>query len=237
MTSSTECSRMRISLGVYVLGAIEPAERSTVDAHLNVCQRCRDELASLAGLPAMLGRITEDQIEQLTPPPDGLLDSILATAVGETRGRRRKNRLLLVAAAAALVVATGVGVGAVTENGGGGTVAEPPVASPSITVGPTLGPATTVTGNDPMTGVKARIGLKPKKWGTALSVRLTGAPLGVHCRLVLINKRGNTDFASSWEVEYVGSANFEGSSMFQKSDIASIEVRTLEGIRLLRVQL
>jgi hypothetical protein len=58
----------------------------------------------------------------------------------------------------------------------------------------------------------------------------------VHCRLVAIDKKGNTDIAGSWEVEYVGSASFEGSSMFQKSDIASVEVRTLEGIRLLRVQ-
>src|SRR4051812_43533946 len=117
---NTECSQMRILLGVYVLGAIEPAERAMVDAHLSTCQRCRDELASLAGLPAMLGRVTEDQIEQLGPPPEELLDSILAAAAGESRGRRRKNRLLLVAAAAALVVVTGAGVRVVSEAGNTG---------------------------------------------------------------------------------------------------------------------
>jgi predicted anti-sigma-YlaC factor YlaD len=226
---NTECSQMRISLGVYVLGAIEPAERAMVDAHLSVCQRCRDELASLAGLPAMLGRVTEDQIEQLGPPPEELLDSILATAAGESRGRRHKNRLLLVAAAAALVVVTGVGVRAVTEAGNTG--GRPP--SPGSTV--SAAPITTVNGNDPVTGVQAQIGMQPKRWGTAFTVRLTGAPYGVHCRLIAIDKRGNTDIAGGWKVEYVGSANFAGSSMFQKSDIASVEVRTLEGARLLHV--
>lgn len=231
MTTSSECSQIRISLGVYVLGAIEPAERAMVDAHLSVCQRCRDELASLAGLPAMLGRVTEEQIEQFGPPPEELLDSLLAKAAGESRGRRRKNRLWLVAAAAALVVVTGVGVRAV--SGTGGTVAEPPPPSPTVSARPTV----TVNGNDPVTGVQARIGLQPKKWGTAFTVSLTGAPYGVHCRLVAIDKHGRIDIAGGWEVGYTGTGNFAGSSMFQKDDIASVEVRTLEGTKLLHVRI
>ncbi len=46
-----DCPEARISLGVYVLGAIDPAERALVDAHLATCRDCRDELAGLAGLP------------------------------------------------------------------------------------------------------------------------------------------------------------------------------------------
>jgi hypothetical protein len=34
MTGSWDCAEARISLGVYVLGAIDPAERALVDAHL-----------------------------------------------------------------------------------------------------------------------------------------------------------------------------------------------------------
>jgi hypothetical protein len=237
MTSGTECSRLRILLGVYVLGAIEPAERAMVDAHLGVCARCRDELASLAGLPAMLGRVTEDQLEQLSSPPEELLDSILAKAAGESRGRRRKNRLWLVAAAAALVLVTGVGVRAVTGTGtGGGTIAKPP-PSPTVTA-PTSGPTatTTVDGNDPATGVRAEIGMKPEEWGTAFSVRLAGAPADSQCRLIAIDKKGRRDVAGGWQVEYLGEASFFGSSMFQKQDIASVEIRTLDGKRLLHVR-
>jgi len=37
--------------------AIDPAERSVVDVHLSTCPECREELAGLAGLPALLRRI------------------------------------------------------------------------------------------------------------------------------------------------------------------------------------
>ena len=48
MTQSTmDCPEVRISLGVYVLGAIDPAERAVVDAHLATCRDCRDELAEI----------------------------------------------------------------------------------------------------------------------------------------------------------------------------------------------
>ena len=53
MTGSAECRDIRHALGVYVLGAIDPAERSMVDAHLSTCPECREELAGLAGLPGL----------------------------------------------------------------------------------------------------------------------------------------------------------------------------------------
>ena len=54
MTQTWDCTEARPSLGVYVLGAIDPGERALVDAHLTTCRDCRDELAGLAGLPALL---------------------------------------------------------------------------------------------------------------------------------------------------------------------------------------
>jgi anti-sigma factor RsiW len=237
MTSSTECSRLRLSLGVYVLGAIEPAERAEVDAHLSVCRRCRDELASLAGLPAMLGRVTEEQIEQLAPPPADLLESVLAKAADENRARRRRDRAIWIAAAAALVVVVGVGLRAVLGGGGGGTVAQ---RSPTPAVSrPTTGaPVRTVSAHDAATGVRAQIGLQSKRWGTAFTVRLSGAPPGEHCHLVAVDKKGRKDVAGGWEVEYdSGGANFAGSSMIATSDLARVEVLTTEGRRLLVVRL
>src|ERR1022692_2946433 len=51
------CRDIRQALGVYVVGAIDPAERAAVDSHLSSCLDCREELAGLAGLPALLGRV------------------------------------------------------------------------------------------------------------------------------------------------------------------------------------
>lgn len=59
------CDEIRHALGVYVLGAIDPAERTAVDRHLAACSACRDELAALAGLPALLGRLTLSEVESL----------------------------------------------------------------------------------------------------------------------------------------------------------------------------
>jgi hypothetical protein len=233
MISNIECSRMRILLGVYVLGAIEPAERAMVDAHLSVCGCCRDRLASLAGLPAMLGRVTEEQIEQFGPPPQELLDSMLVKAAGESRDRRRKNRLWLAASAAALVVVTGVSVRAATEAvDAGGTIAKPSLSDTPSTSGAS---ATTLNGNDPATGVRAEIAMQSKKWGTAFDIRLSGAPSGAQCRLIAIDNKGRNDIAGGWQVQYLGTGHFFGSSMFQTRDITSVEVRTLDGKRLLHV--
>ncbi|MCW2858535.1 MAG: hypothetical protein JWP48_243 [Actinoallomurus sp.] len=232
MTSSTECSRLRISLGVYVLGAIEPAERAEVDAHLSVCTRCRDELASLAGLPAMLGRVTEEQVAQLGPPPEELLDTVLAKAADESRRRRRSNRVWLLAAAAALIVVTGVGVRAMTGTDGETARPVPSQSAPTASAVATR----TVNGNDPVTGVRAAISLQPKDWGTAFVVDLAGAPFGEHCHLVAIDKKGRKDIAGGWQVQYYGSASFHGSSMIPAQDLAAVEVRTVDGQRLLRVR-
>lgn len=90
------CADVRRALGVYVVGAIDPAERVCVDHHLAVCPDCRAELAALAGLPALLGRVTLDevargpaQVPPAGPPPERLLNSILSEVTRRRRTRQR----------------------------------------------------------------------------------------------------------------------------------------------------
>ena len=54
--SSGDCTDIRAQLGVYVFGAITPADRVIVVRHLATCPQCRDELVGLAGLPGLLLR-------------------------------------------------------------------------------------------------------------------------------------------------------------------------------------
>ena len=99
MTQTWDCNDARTSLGVYVLGAIDPAERALVDAHLATCRDCRDELAGLAGLPALLALVNEDegsriftadggQLASDDPPPPELLGTVLDLAQARQRRRR-----------------------------------------------------------------------------------------------------------------------------------------------------
>ena len=50
------CSEAGVALGRYVLGAAVPANGGALEAHLRECPRCRDELADLTRLAAVLGR-------------------------------------------------------------------------------------------------------------------------------------------------------------------------------------
>jgi predicted lipoprotein with Yx(FWY)xxD motif len=50
------CAGIRSQLGVYLTGAIAPADRAAVVRHLAACADCRAELAGLAALPALLRR-------------------------------------------------------------------------------------------------------------------------------------------------------------------------------------
>ena len=119
MTPTWDCTDARPSLGVYVLGAIDPAERALVDAHLLTCRDCRDELAGLAGLPALLARVNPDEISRICAddtvrtvtddrPPGELIGTVLDLA--EARRRRTRWRFLAMAAAV-VVIAGGLFVG------------------------------------------------------------------------------------------------------------------------------
>ena len=65
MVSGSGCGDIRSALGVYVVGAIDPAARAVVEAHLAWCVDCREELAGLAGLPGRLGSVPAADVTRL----------------------------------------------------------------------------------------------------------------------------------------------------------------------------
>src|SRR3989442_11885828 len=115
MTGMAGCREIKQALGVYVLGAIDPAERARVDEHLATCVECREELASLAGLPAMLRKVPVAEAERLAAaeqdpgltgvPSPPMLTSLVARTANVRRIRRWRG--LAAAAAVALVAVAG----------------------------------------------------------------------------------------------------------------------------------
>lgn len=57
-----------MTLGVYLLGALEPAERYAFESHLSYCDICRGELVRLAPLPGLLNQISPDDFADSMPP-------------------------------------------------------------------------------------------------------------------------------------------------------------------------
>ena len=123
------CAGIRPQLGVYLTGAIAPADRVVVVRHLTACDGCRAELAGLAGLPALLRRPPVQTAAQDPPADDAEPDNTVTyypdayypdagypdadgmpgRLVRSVTRRRRRRRWLLVAAAFVLVVAASAG--------------------------------------------------------------------------------------------------------------------------------
>jgi hypothetical protein len=60
-----------MTLGVYLLGALDPAERPAFESHLSYCEICRGELVRLAPLPGLLNQIA----------PEDFADNLPATGI------------------------------------------------------------------------------------------------------------------------------------------------------------
>jgi anti-sigma factor RsiW len=115
--SRGSCGEVRQALAVYVLGAIEPADRTLVDRHLGDCADCREELAGFAPLPALLRRVPLQEASTLVgndargsapddQPPGPALRHLLAQA--ERRRRRDLRTHAATAAAVGLVAGAGL---------------------------------------------------------------------------------------------------------------------------------
>ena len=120
----------------YLLGSLDAEERRQYEAHLSTCAECREAVAELSGMPALLALLDPDEVAALdeaspeSPPlPPELLDSLLAKVSWRDRRRRRLSwTMAAAAAAAAVVIAVLVGI---HPGSSVPSAAPPPVTSPS----------------------------------------------------------------------------------------------------------
>ena len=232
-----DCPEARISLGVYVLGAIDPAERALVDAHLATCRDCRDELAGLAGLPALLARVSTAEAIALADP-DGPLPAaeeaaeppreLLATVLDLTAARRRRRRWREagVGVAAALVIAAGVF--------GGLRLGSSPAPAASVAQGQAglyngpAGPMQTVTGQSG--GMAATVSYSSMGWGTQIDVKVNGIPVGTNCQLWAIDANGKRFLAGNWVTDNdEGKVWYPGSVGLPSKDVTGFQVTVGHG--------
>ena len=185
--SGPACREIRQLLGVYVVGAIDPAERALVEEHLAECQSCRDELAGMAGLPAMLSRVPAADVERLSllslpeamQPPDELLNSLIRKVSAKRKSRMWRN---VAAVAAAAVIAAG---GATTVS----QLTRPAVAEQDW-----------AHAASPAGHIAALVDYSPVSWGTAMRVQVRGVKPGTVCQFWVVGKNGTSQYAGAWTV-------------------------------------
>jgi hypothetical protein len=197
MTQMWDCTEARHSLGVYVLGAIDPVERGLIDAHLETCQECRDELAGLAGLPALLARLDPDEVSRISAddpvhafaddrPPAELIGTVLDMA----KARRRRERWRYVSAAAAVVVLAGGLFGGLRSATSTTQKVFVPTGSEDSWE--------RVAGTNQATGISATIAYSNEKWGNAFEVLVDRIPMGTTCQLMVVHPNGTRTLVSAW---------------------------------------
>jgi anti-sigma factor RsiW len=228
MTRIWDCADARPSLGVYVLGAIDPAERALVDVHLVTCRDCRDELAGLAGLPALLARVNPDEVSRICAddtvragthagaddqPPDELIGTVLDLA----EARRRRTRWRFVTAAAAVAAIAGGLYGGLSSMTTTRTVAVPVSSGGAHWE--------TVEATNSVTGASGSVAYSEETWGDAFAVLVDHIPSGTTCQLWVVHPDGTRTQVAAWTTaKDEGQVWYNGSMPKTAQPISSFEI-------------
>ena len=223
-----DCREARRALGVYVVGAIDPAERAVVDLHLSGCLACREELAGLAGLPALLGRVPRADAELLALDDEGLraLDEpspeLLQSLLRQVAARRKARRWRAVVAAAAAVV-IGLATGAAITHLVGGRAASTATE--------------TASASNSVTGVTAVVDYSAAGNETNMQVHVRGIPWGTTCDFWVVTSGGHRSWAASWTIKrsYGPGHVFPSSSELPASSVHGFVITTRSGKKLLTI--
>jgi hypothetical protein len=231
------------ALGAYVLGALEREERARLEAHLEACGVCREELDRLAPLPGLLSRLTLDEAEVLAtagpgpaagaaegpfaeppaedpfaePPAAALVPASstapLERALFEVARERRRSRLMRAVVAAAAALVLAAAVVTGGQLLGGGDGEGGPAPL-------------TAAASDLRTGVHGAAELTPEPWGTSVELRLAGVRPGQRCRLVARSAGGRSEVAATWRAGYLGTAEVPGAVAIPAERLTSLDVVT-----------
>lgn len=207
----TDHRTLREALGGYVLGALEPEERRRLDEHLVSCSECRDELSRLSAMPALLSRLTADEVRDATlVPPDSLATAVssAATAVaGRLQRQLRAWRAVSAVAAAACVVLV------LAWAPWDGPDLDRWEFEPAATVADTRGTAAALAWD----------------WGTTVELRLSDLPAADRYVVWAVAEDGRREQAGTWGRTASGDAWVRGASAIQRSELERIEVTTVDG--------
>lgn len=214
------CSRS-VVIGAYLLGAIDAEERGAIEAHLDDCVSCRDELVGLAPLPGLLSRVPVGDVTATEQPP----------VVPKPPARRRsRNRLVIrgryrrrtLAVAAVILGFVGVFAGGLVP-----VSPDPPATAPA---------QVTLDGSSEGNRLRASAALTPQSWGTKIQLRLRDPKLSADCRLVVVDRDGSREVVGSWALDsYSEDTVIPASSSTGLPDIAAVDIYTDQGERLVHL--
>jgi hypothetical protein len=217
----------------YVLGSLSSAERREFEGHMTTCKECRQAVAEISGMPALMSRLDgadidaideRGQSEDALPP---MRPELLTSLLKKVTWRRRRSRLVAwsVAAAAAAVLVMGIFV-ALQSNSVIPTPVPPAQASAAAI------PMTRVT----PTSMSATVSLDPHAWGTQIVMNCTYGvwpetadgkvddEAGDKLAMVVVGRDGSETRLATWVALTGVTAQPGGSTSMPIEQIAAVQV-------------
>ena len=222
----------------YLLGSLDAEERRQYEAHLSTCAECRESVAELTGMPALLALLDPDEVAaldeaspELPPPPPELLDSLLAKVSWRDRRRRRLSwTMAAAAAAAAVVIAVLVGI-------------HPGSSVPSAAPPPTSASVLTMTRVAP-NSIDAAISLISQGSGTRIEMTCTYPKESVDSvrhdndvdklAMVVVGRDGSHAQLTTWMAPPGVTVRPVGSTPMRMDQIAAVQIVSDDGDVLLQ---
>jgi putative zinc finger protein len=221
----------------YVLGSLSSAERREYEAHLEGCARCRAAVAELSGIPSLLSMLSLDDVLALddeptaAPPPDEMLDSVVA----KVNWRRRRSRW---------VTSVAVGVAAALLAIGAVVAIRPETVGLQSQTTQAAAPVLEMQKLAP-TPFSATVSLNSFAWGTRIDMACTygdwssgGGASPSNLGMVVVGRDGSHTEVATWKGLSGATALPSGNTPMQVSEIAAVQlVSTDDGKVLLEKQL
>jgi hypothetical protein len=207
----------------YVLGSLSGTERREFEEHLNTCPRCREAVAELSGMPALLAQLSADEVEALDepaaePPPlrGEVLDSLLQKVEWRRRRTRRFSTIALAAAAAVLAVALVLAIWPGIRGQGG----EQQATGTQVTMAKVA-----------QTPINATVTLTGFGWGTRIDMVCTygdyesrGETATQDLAMVVVGSDGKQSEIATWMGVNGATALPSGNTTMQKDQIKSVQL-------------
>ncbi|OBA61813.1 hypothetical protein A5647_10975 [Mycobacterium sp. 1100029.7] len=206
----------------YVLGSLSSVDRREFEGHMAQCPACRQAVAELSGVPALLSQLDRDEVAAIgqsgddTAVPSEPSPELLPSLLAKMAWRRRRTRMItwVASAAAAAVLAVGVFVG-IQGHSPSSTPTQPVVASSEMAqVGTNL--------------LTSTVQLSSQHWGTSINLKCVclAPPYAHHDTLamVVVGRDGSQTRLATWVAEPGHTATPAASISTPLEQIAAVQV-------------
>jgi anti-sigma factor RsiW len=208
----------------YVLGSLSAGDRREFETHMSTCPQCRQAVAELSGVPALLSQLDLSDMASIGEsggtagmPQDApaLSPDLLPTLLATVRWRRRRTRVTtwVASAAAAAVLVIGVFIG-VQDNSSTAPQQVTASAEPMAQVSTNM--------------LTSTVSVTSQHWGTFINLKCVClAPLYAHhdtLAMVVVGRDGSQTRLATWTAEPGHTATPAGSISTPMNQIAAVQI-------------